>query len=56
MDPVSLDQQIDRGVELDSRHLGAGKAALGVDLEDVIANDPAEAGPHAADDAGLFAV
>ena len=53
---VVADYDIDRSVEFDSRHLGAGEQALHMDVMDGVAGDGAERTPHTAHDAGLFAM
>ena len=56
VDTVDLDQHIYRGVKFNTRHLGARKAALDINFEDMCAGYLARRCAHTADDARLFAI
>ena len=56
VDVVVADLGVDRGVNLDAGHLGAGEQPPDVDVVDVVAGDRAEDRAQAADDARLLAV
>ena len=56
VDVVVADLDVDGGVELDARHLGAGEQLPDVDVVDGVAGDGAERGAQAADDARLLAM
>ena len=56
IDVIAADLGVNRGVDLDTGHLGAGKQPPDMDVVDNIASDRAEHGAHTADQARLFAV
>jgi hypothetical protein len=56
IDMVAADFGINRGMELDARHLGAGEQAADMDVVDDVAGHAAERAAQTADNAGLFAV